>query len=314
MSAFWGWFIGILTVGSIGGCIWLCLANSRVENPESTTGHVWDEDLEEYNNPLPLWWLMLFYGSIVFGIGYFILYPGIGFFNGTLGWSQASAYDAEVAAAEARYGDVYAPFAGRDLAELVTDERALELGRRLYAANCTTCHGSDARGAKGFPNLADGDWLYGGAPEQVKYSILNGRNGIMPALGTALGEQGVTEVMEHLKTLRGADADATLAQAGATRFATLCAACHGADGTGMHALGAPNLTDDIWLHGGDDQTIASTINEGRNNRMPAQADLLGENRVHVLAAYVLSLSKGGDGMSSRNGGGTLSNTGGKAAH
>jgi cytochrome c oxidase cbb3-type subunit 3 len=293
MNAFWSWFVIILTVGSILGCVWLLQSQSRLpygSSPEDTTGHVWDRDLTEYNKPMPRWWLILFWLTAIFGAAYLIYYPGLGTFSGTSGWTQVEQYEQEKAAAETRFGDVYRAFAGVPLAELPRNPDAVRLGRNLFLNNCSTCHGSDGRGARGFPNLTDGAWLHGRAPEVIEATITSGRTSVMPALGAAVGDQGVTELTAYVLSLsRPGSGDASAIEAGQQKYQTFCAACHGADGRGNQAVGAPDLTDADWLHGGTEADIRDVIMKGRVNQMPAQLDILGADRIRVLVAYVLSL-------------------------
>lgn len=295
-SSGWSWYIGILTVGGLLGVFLLAwrLSSGRTgTGPVETSGHVWDEDLEEYNNPLPRWWLNLLYLTIGWALLYLLAYPGLGAYKGLLGWTQQGQYEAEVAAADAQYSPIFARFAGMDLAAVAKDRAAQKIGARLYSTYCTACHGSDARGARGFPNLRDDDWLYGGEPAQILSSITNGRQAAMPAWGTILGADGVKQVTAYVEQLAGRQGDSAAAATGQQLFKTNCVACHGADGNGNTALGAPRLTDDIWLYGGSTEKIAETITKGRNGKMPAHLDLLGENKVHLLAAYILSLRSGG---------------------
>jgi cytochrome c oxidase cbb3-type subunit 3 len=252
------------------------------------TGHTWDGDLQEYNNPLPRWWLWMFYGTLAFGIAYYIIYPGL--WEGVIKWTKEGQYEKEMARAEEKYGPIFAQYAEVAIPELAKNDEAVGMGQRLFLTYCMQCHGSDAHGARGFPNLADGDWLWGGAPEQIKASIVNGRNAVMPAHEAILGEQGIEEVANYVLTLSGRDADPALAEKGQERFATVCAACHMPDGTGNQMLGAPNLTDDTWLYGSDIEDIKTTLYEGRNGQMPAFEDLLGDAKIHLLTAYVYSLS------------------------
>jgi cytochrome c oxidase cbb3-type subunit 3 len=292
MSGFWSAFIIVLVIVQVAGALWLLATFTKAKSAteSDTTGHVWDGDLKEWNNPLPRWWLILFWVTAIWTVVYLVIYPGMGRFEGLTGWSQTGQYDVEVAESEARYGNVYAAFAGMSLSDMASEPGAIRLGRNLYLNNCSTCHGSDARGAKGFPNLTDGSWLYGGSPEAILASIANGRIGVMPALGAAMGEAGTNAVVQYVLSLSGgssADAE-TLAQ-GQQQYMQFCVACHGPDGKGMQALGAPNLTDGYWLHGGDAETIYDIIMSGRQNQMPAQRDLLSDDRIRVLTAYVLSL-------------------------
>jgi cytochrome c oxidase cbb3-type subunit 3 len=292
MTAGWSFFVIALILINVGGALWMLQALSyrKTYEEQQTTEHVWDEDLTELNHPLPRWWLWLYWLTVVFSAIYVIIYPGFGNLPGVTDWTQVRAYETEISAAEEHYGNIFAAFADVPLEELADDSRAVELGRNLYANFCTTCHGSDARGARGFPNLTDGAWLYGGSPQDIQFSITNGRNGVMPALGAALGEQGTDEVVDYVLSLsgRGEATPADLAT-GRQKFVQMCSACHGADGTGVAALGGANLADDIWLHGGAREDIRDVIMNGRVNEMPAQHTLLSEDRIRTLVAYVVSL-------------------------
>jgi cytochrome c oxidase cbb3-type subunit 3 len=295
-SSFWNWFIIVPTVAGIIGCFllvrWLS-TDIKQEDLAKSMGHVWDEDLEELNNPLPRWWLNMFYLTLFFGIGYLVLYPGLGTFAGMLGWTSTGQYEQEIDLADAKYGPLFSRYESMDIVAVADDPDARRMGERLFVNYCAACHGSDARGARGFPNLRDNDWLYGGSPETIEQTILNGRNGVMPAWESALGgEAGVADMTEYVLGLSGRNVDTAAAARGGEKFAMLCAACHGADGTGNQALGAPNLTDNIWLYGGSSTRVAETIAKGRNGVMPAHAEFLGKDKVHLLAAYVYSLSTG----------------------
>ena len=257
--------------------------------------HTWDGDLQDFNNPLPRWWLGLFYGTMVFALAYLALWPGLGNFAGVLGWTSKGEYEAEVKAAEAKFQPVYAGFMKQDIATVAANPDARAIGKNLFLTYCSQCHGSNAAGAKGFPNLTDNDWLYGGEPDTIKATITNGRIAAMPAWGPILGEQKVKQVANYVLSLSGRNHDAALATAGKTVFAENCAACHTPDGTGMKAMGAPNLTDKVWLYGGSEAAIIETITKGRNGTMPAMAQTLGttsnkEAKLHLLAAYVYGLS------------------------
>jgi cytochrome c oxidase cbb3-type subunit 3 len=294
VSSFWSVYVAAITLVSIVGCaIFLkALSTRRLAAGEKvdTTGHVWDGDLAEYNNPLPRWWSWMFYLTVFFALGYLALYPGLGSFAGLYGWTSHKQYDDEQAKAEATYGPIFNKFLKEDLKAVAADPEAQQMGQRLFLTYCSQCHGSDAGGAKGFPNLRDNDWLYGGDPETIKATITNGRAGVMPAWGPVLGEQGVKEVTQYVLSLSGRQHDAQLAAAGKTKFETICAACHMPNGTGNPALGAPNLTDNIWLYGGSEKAIEESITKGRNGMMPAQKDALSEAKIHLLAAYVYGLS------------------------
>ena len=295
-SEFWSWFISAIVVGGIVWMLYLLQINNKAELPADgkakPTGHIWDEDLQELNNPLPRWWLYMFYITIVFGVVYLILYPGMGTFKGVLGWTQISEYETEVAVADAEFGPLYEKYLNEDLAVLAADPSAMQTGERLYVNYCSVCHGSDARGAKGFPNLRDEDWLYGGDPGTIKATILHGRTGAMPSWEGALGgEEGVAQAAEYVEQLAGREIDAGLAAAGKAKYDMFCVGCHMPEGTGNQAVGAPNLTDNIWLYGGSNMAIKQSIAKGRAGRMPAHADFLGEAKVHILAAYIYSLSQ-----------------------
>ncbi|MBI4006023.1 MAG: cytochrome-c oxidase, cbb3-type subunit III [Gammaproteobacteria bacterium] len=295
-SGFWGIFIFIITVISIVA-LFVFIANFKggkkivPGEDKSTTDHVWDENLSEYNNPLPKWWLNLFYITLVFGIIYLVLYPGLGSFAGILGWSQTRQYDEEIKNAGEKYDPIFTQYANQELMAVVNNPAALEIGKRLYSTYCTTCHGSDAGGARGFPNLRDNDWLYGGDPATIKTTILNGRAGMMPAWKGLIGEKEITEVTEYVVSLSGREADVSAVAKGMGTFAQYCAVCHGADGKGNQQLGAPNLTDDIWLHGGARARILETVSLGRQGNMPAHKEFLGDAKAHLLAAYIYSLSR-----------------------
>jgi len=294
-SEFWHWYITILTILSILACIWLLRwmtpGYKKTDNVEDT-GHIWDGDLTELNNPLPRWWLGLFYFTIAFGGFYLLLYPGLGKFSGILDWTSQGAYEEEVAKMEAKVGPLFERYQKTSILDLIKDDTAFKVGERLYANYCTTCHGSDARGARGYPNLRDGDWIWGGAPEEIKTTIMHGRQAAMPAWEAALGgERGVDEVTQYVLSLSGRATIAELANKGKEKFQIFCVACHGADGTGNKAVGAPNLTDGSWLYGGSITRIGESIAKGRNGKMPAQGEFLGEAKAHLLAAYIYGLSQ-----------------------
>lgn len=297
---FWPIYITVITVASIVGT-WLFLRSQTSrklapgEKPELME-HTWDGDLQDLNNPLPRWWLGLFYATMVFAVGYLALWPGLGNYPGLLGWTSRGEYEAEVKAAEARFQPIYAGFMQQDIATVAADPDARTIGKNLFLTYCSQCHGSDAAGARGFPNLTDNDWLYGGDPETIKATITEGRSGVMPPWGGALGEDGVKQVANYVLSLSGRQHDAALAEAGKAKFAENCAACHLPDGTGMQALGAPNLTDKVWLYGGSEAAIIESIAKGRNGVMPAMAQTLGttsnkEAKLHLLTAYVYGLSQ-----------------------
>ncbi len=291
---FWTLFISLGTLGGIFWMVYLLVTGRKVKlQPGETaksTGHEWD-GIEELNNPLPNWWVWMFYFTIFFGLGYLVLYPGLGVAKGILGWSSTGNHELEVKEAQKKYGPLYAKYASMPIEELAKNEAALRTGNRFFVNNCAVCHGSDARGARGFPNLTDNDWLYGGKPEQIKTTILNGRNGNMPAWLPVIGEDGVKNVASYVLSLSGREAPAEEVAAGKKIFETTCAGCHGMDAKGNQALGAANLTDGIWLYGGNRKAIEQTIAHGRKGVMPAHKELLGEEKAHILAAYVYSMSQ-----------------------
>ena len=293
-------FVIVFTFVNIVACLWLIWWTARTRTQAQAeggspaadkTGHVWDGDLEEYNNPLPRWWLGLFILTIVFAVAYLIYYPGLGNFAGQGKWSQVQAWEAEMQQRQAKLEQRLAAVKDKNLHELAKDASAMSMAKNLFGANCSTCHGSDARGAKGFPNLADDDWLWGSTETTILETISNGRHGVMPAWGPTLGEQGVNEVASYVVSMSGRDAPKDWIVAGEQRYSTMCSACHGVDGTGNQMLGAPNLTDKVWLHGGDFDSVRATIAQGRDNEMPAHTPLLGDTKVRLLAAYVLSLAQ-----------------------
>lgn len=288
----WSIFVAAATVLGLLLCVVLLIIASRrkVMANDNTTGHVWDEDLRELNNPLPRWWMGLFVLTVVFSALYVYLYPGLGSFGGSLGWSSDKQYQDEQTKAHATMQAVYAKFEGQSVETLAKDNQAMGIGERLFANNCATCHGSDAKGSKGFPNLTDGDWLHGGNYETLIETISNGRTGLMPPMAAAVGNaEDVRNVANYVLSLSGSPHNSVAAQLGKPKFAA-CAACHGADGKGMQALGAPNLTDKVWLHGWGEQAVVNMINNGKTNIMPAHASRLSPEQVKVLAAYVWSLS------------------------
>lgn len=288
----WAYFVAIVTVLGLAFCIFLLVVASRrrVMADDNTTGHVWDEDLRELNNPLPRWWMWLFVITVVFAAVYLAFYPGLATHPGTLKWTSAGQYETEQKKAIAAMAPVYAKFAPMKVEELARDAVAMGIGQRLYLNNCAQCHGSDARGSRSFPNLADTDWLGAGSHDYIKTVIVQGRIGVMPAMGAAVGSaEDVRNVANYVLSLSGSAHNNIAAELGKAKFAT-CAACHGGDGKGNAALGAPNLTDKIWLHGWGEQAIVNIITQGMNNVMPAQGKLLTPEQVHVLGAYVWSLS------------------------
>ncbi|UUX95028.1 cytochrome-c oxidase, cbb3-type subunit III [Aquabacterium sp. J223] len=289
----WSVYIATTTLAGIVACLVLLslAARRKVMSGDNTTGHVWDDDLRELNNPLPRWWMGLFVITIVFALCYLALYPGLGTFAGSLGWTQQAQYDAELRRARELEAPIYARFAAMEVDRLAADPQALRIGERLYVNHCAQCHGSDARGSKGFPDLTDKDWLWGGTPERIVETITVGRHGVMPPMAAAVGSgEEVRQLAHYVLKLSGSAHNNLAAQLGRPRFG-VCAACHGVDGKGNTALGAPNLTDKVWLHGWGEQAVVAAIERGVDNRMPAHADKLTPEQVRVLAAYVWGLSQ-----------------------
>lgn len=301
MSTFWSLWIVILTSINLVLLLWVLLANRKVAvrddaDPENrTTGHVYD-GIEEYDNPLPRWWFYLFIGTFVFAILYLIMYPGMGSWKGIFpfegyegGWTSVKQLRVEQSLAEAQYKESYGVYSTMPVEELVDDPRAMKMAQRIFANNCAVCHGADGGGALGFPNLGDSDWLYGGSPAKIKETLVNGRLAVMPAW-SSLGEQKINELTHYVLSLSGREHDEALAGKGQLEFTQNCTVCHGADAKGMHEVGAPNLTDDIWLYDGSANGIRQTLRAGRNGQMPAQKNRIREEKIHLLTAYVYSLS------------------------
>jgi len=292
-SDFWHLYVAGLTVVSIIACLillWISGTTKVKASGDNTTGHVWDTDLREMNNPLPRWWVYLFVITVIFALVYAALYPTLGSYKGTLGWSSAGQHADSVKKAVDATAPLYAKFNGQPPEQLAGDAQAMAVGERLFMNNCAQCHGSDARGSKGFPNLTDGDWLYGGAPDVIKTTLQGGRQGVMPPMAAAVGSsEDVRNLAQYVLSLSGSPHDSIQASLGKSKFGA-CAACHGVDGKGNTAMGAPNLTDGVWLHGWGADAIIKMVNEGKHNVMPAQKGKLTDDQIHVLTAYVWGLS------------------------
>ena len=297
LTSFWHWYVIIITVLTILACFWLLQWTKGVSNRDEksegagTTGHVWDEDLVELNNPLPRWWLKLFYITIIFAFIYMALFGGLGNIGGFLGWTQEGQYEAEMKAAAEAQETIFARYRSMDNEALIADAQANATGQRLYANNCAMCHGSDAAGARGFPNLTDNDWLYGGDFETVMLTLENGRAGAMPVMVGGLDDAAINALVVYVQSMSGQKADPALAAEGKKSFDMLCVACHGVDGSGNQALGAPRLYDVFWLSVGDPYSIKVSLSEGRTVYRPAFSGHLSEDESRVISAYVLSLSE-----------------------
>lgn len=292
MSSFWSMWIIILTTITIVGITWILFANRKREQQpaDKTTGHEYD-GIQEYDNPLPAWWFYMFVITIVWGIGYLVLYPGMGNFPGILGWTQLDQHSREVAAADDKFRAMRDRYLALPVEEIAGDPVVRKMGMRMFANNCAQCHGADAKGSYGFPNLTDDDWIYGGDAATIKATLVNGRQAAMPAWGSILGDQGIAETTQYVLALNGRDTDATMAAAGEKHYQTYCVACHGADAKGNPALGSPNLANGIWLYGGTEEQISHSLRAGRNGVMPAFKDTLSEDKIHILAAYVYGLNQ-----------------------
>lgn len=294
VSGFWSiYVIGISLVSIVGCGVFLWMQSSAKQVEGQTTGHVWDETLEEFNNPLPNWWRWLFYMTIAFSLFYLAMYPGLGSFAGQYKWSSAGEYEGEMKKADAQYGPIFQKFLQQDVRTVAANAEAREMGQRLFVNYCAQCHGTDANGQKGFPNLTDNDWLFGGTPEQIKESIGKGRDAMMPAKGVKpdMDAEQIKDVASYVRSISGLAADSIRTQRGKEVFGAACAACHGPDGKGLVGL-APNLTDKVWLYGSSEASIIETITKGRSNHMPAFGEFLGEAKVHLLTAYVYGLGGG----------------------
>ncbi len=293
-NSFWPIFITVISLAGVFGCALLLWLTSKIKasspNGDNTNGHVWDENLREMNNPLPRWWVWMFIITIVFSLFYFVSYPSLGANPGKLGWTQAKQYEQEMAVANAKIAPLYAKFAAMPIDQLANNKEAKAIGERLFMNNCAQCHGSDAHGSKGFPNLTDNDWIHGGSPEKITETITNGRIGMMPPMAAAVGnEEDVKNVANYVLSISGSKHDSARAALGKEKFAA-CAACHGAEGKGNQAIGSLNLTDGIWLHGAGEEAIIKRINHGITNQMPAQSAKFSSEQIHVLTAYVWGLS------------------------
>jgi cytochrome c oxidase cbb3-type subunit 3 len=298
ISSGWSWYVIAIVLGGLVYCAFVLIGAAQHKviydaqgNVDKTTGHVWDNDLRELNNPLPRWWLFLFIITLVFAIAYLVLYPGLGDNPGKLNWSSKGQLEAENAKAKLEQDKIFANFKTAAIEDLSRDPQAQAIGQRLFLNNCAACHGSDAKGSKSFPNLTDGDWIHGGSPEKIIETVTLGRRGQMPPMGAAVGSpEEVRQVANYVLSLSGSGHNSILAELGKAKFKQVCAACHGADGKGNQAIGAPNLTDKVWLHGWGEQAIIEIVNKGKVNVMPAQNVRLSDDQIRLVASYVWGLS------------------------
>jgi cytochrome c oxidase cbb3-type subunit 3 len=298
ISSAWSWYVIAIVVFGILYCAFVLIGAARHKvvydaqgNVDKTTGHTWDGDLRELNNPLPRWWLFLFIITLLFAVAYFALYPGLGDYKGKLNWTQTGQLEAEMAKAKLEQDKIFAKFKNASVEDLSRDPQAHDIGQRLFLNNCAACHGSDAKGAKGFPNLTDNDWIHGGSPEKIVETIIGGRRGQMPPMAAAVGSpEEVRQVANYVLSLSGSGHNSILAELGKAKFKQVCAACHGADGKGNQAIGAPNLSDKVWLHGWGEEAIINMVNHGKVNVMPAQNARLSDDQIRLVASYVWGLS------------------------
>lgn len=300
ISSAWSWYVISIVVGGLLFCVLVLMGASRHRvirdskgNIDKTTGHVWDEDLRELNNPLPRWWLILFIMTLVFAVAYLAMYPGLGDKQGSLGWSAVGQLKGEMQRASVEQDKIFAKFRPLSVEDLALEPQAKAIGERLFLNNCAACHGSDARGGKGFPNLTDNDWIHGGTPDKLIETISHGRNGQMPVMAAAVGSpEEVRQVANYVLSLSGSGHNSIMAALGRDKFKQACAACHGADGKGNQAIGAPNLADKIWLHGWGEEAIVNIVSKGKLNVMPAQEQRLSADQIKLVASYVWGLSHG----------------------
>jgi cytochrome c oxidase cbb3-type subunit 3 len=295
LVGFWNLYVVVIVAVSVIGCaVFLWTQGSAKFKPGEVTGHVWDETLEEYSNPLPSWWRWMFYLTVAFGLVYLALYPGLGYMAGSFGWTMRGQYDAEMQAAEAQYGPKFNQFLQQDVMTVAANQEAREMGGRLFMTYCAQCHGGDAGGAISFPNLKDGDWLWGGTPDKIKETIVAGRMGIMTPKGTKpdMNAEQVKDVVHYVRSLSGLPSDSARAQRGQELYPEACLACHGPDAKGNPDAGYPNLTDKTWLHGSSEAKMTEIVTHGLQNQMPAFGYFLGEAKVHLLTAYVWGLGGG----------------------
>ncbi|MDR0250162.1 MAG: cytochrome-c oxidase, cbb3-type subunit III [Burkholderiales bacterium] len=297
-SNFWNLYIAIMTVVGLVFCAWLLVAVGRDKGKASDTTHVWDGDLTELNNQLPNWWRWMFWALLIFSVGYLIYYPGLGSFKGLGGWTQTGQFDKEMAALEKQTRPMYDRFMAMSVEGLANDQRAMGTAERIFQNTCARCHGSDARGFIGFSNLRSGAWNWGGDPEDIEQSIAEGRTGVMLPMGETLGgEPGIKAVVAYTRSLSGLDHDASLLTQGEVLFEENCVACHGLDAKGMKDIGAPDLTDNVWVEGSSERAMMRIVEFGKNSdlaedsfAMPAHQDTLSKGQIYLLTAYVWGLT------------------------
>lgn len=297
VSGFWSIFITVVALGGIVWCLWLLFSQrawlkTKVAAAEDT-GHIWDGNLTELNHPVPRWWTVMYLLLCIFGLAYLWLFPGLGTYQGSLNFSAAEEVRRDQAALAERIQPLYQRYAQLSIPEIAADPEARAIGQRLFLNSCAQCHGSDARGGPSFPNLTDSDWLHGGEPENIQQTITMGRHGMMPPWKGTISPTEASDIAQYVRSLSGLASDALRVVPGKRGFETYCVACHGAEGKGNTMLGAPNLTDNVWLFGSSEASIVDTILNGRENVMPAQERNLSPDQIRILTAWVWGLSNQG---------------------
>lgn len=288
MSTAWSVFIVVGSIVTLAGASWFLWSNWRAASSGEVSDHEFD-GIVELHNPLPSWWVGFFFATIIFAVGYVVYYPALGDLEGVGAWSAARQHAEESARYAERFDGMYAELAQRPVAGLLADRQAMQIGRRLFVNNCAACHGVAGAGATGYPDLTDAEWVWDASFDGIVQSVSAGRQGVMPGWGAALGAGGVDDMVEYVLALSAAEHDAAAAERGKNQYAVFCVACHAADGAGISALGAPNLTNNVWLYGGSRAALAQSIAEGRTGIMPGHDKVLGPERVKIVAAYVTSL-------------------------
>ena len=290
--SFWGWWsAGIAVIGLIWLAWWSASVYAAGKDSIKAPEEVWDDDLSEGNDEPPKWWFYSLFAALIFSAGYIILYPGLGDNTGLLKWSQLGQFSAGMENYRARTEQTHRNWLDAPLSELAANASAMASARRLYANNCAACHGTDAAGQAGlFPDIADDIWHWGNSEEQLLATLHNGRNGVMPAHLAIVGESGVELLADYVLAMQKNEHTDSSHDQARSLYATSCAACHGVDGAGNQALGAPGFVNHKWVYVKDGENprpaIIETIANGRNGVMPAQGERLSESQIRVLAAWL----------------------------
>lgn len=284
-TGFWSGWIIVLTCVSLATLIWLVFsvyfAPGANEHPEAEP--IWDNDLREGSNAPPLWWFWMLLAALVFSLIYLMLYPGLGSYKGLLNWSQGKRIVESYETYDTSFQEIRADIAASSLAEIQNDLDLMQVAERIFRRECSACHGPDARGQVSlFPNLMDIDWQWGSSSEQIEQTIRGGRRANMLAWQTILGDDAVDQVADYVANFSDSDDS----HPGKAVFQQSCAACHGLDGVGNPLLGAPNLADNIWLYGGDLETVRASISAGRNGVMPSFEKRLDDAQIKLLVAML----------------------------